>query len=519
MVSVFPITEVHSMSPRYVDPTAKTQRRPSAAPSARRAPAPPDCVPAPIDLDTPAPVLPAILDPFAKGAVPAVMTRLALDWIIDESILNQLFDQVAEDQYTREWVLAHFVNVMVDVACGFRPSPRAAFRRRHLDEIASISGFYRKLNRMELVVPEAVVQHTAQRARQLIVAAGALMAEPIPGYACRILDGNAIAGTEHRLEPLRDLGAAGLPGKLLAIYEPASGLIDQVVLEEDGHAQERSLLDQIPIEPGQLWIMDRNFCVRTFLFRIQRAESFFLVHRHAQNLPFRELTPLESKGRCATGLVFEQTIAVEDTEFPGVVHRLRRIVLQLDQPTRDGEREIVLVTDLPEEVSAIDCCAAYRDRWQIERHFQALTDLLHCEVPSLGYPRAALFAFSMSAVAGHALAVLQGNLRAAHGEELAAEVSNFELVDQAAEVYPGMMIAVPPEHWEWVRHSSAGGIAGLLNDLAARMPVERMLRARRGPKKARRQPKQSGAVDRHVATKKLLDRARGTGPPPQEKNP
>ena len=510
------------MSPRYVDPTARTKRRRSAAPAAPRTPAPLDRVDARLDLDINGPpdqILPAILDPFAQGAVPAVMTRIALDWIIEEPVLNQLFEQAAEDQYTREWALAHFVNVMVDVACGFRPSPRAAFLRRQLERIASLSSFYRKLDRMELAIPTAVVRHTAERARDLIVAAGALMAEPIPGYATRILDGNALSGTEHRLEPLRDLGAAGLPGKLLAIYEPVSGLIREVVLEEDGHAQERSLLDRIAIEPGQLLIMDRNFCVRTFLFRIQRTRAFFLVRRHAQNLPFQELTPLEAKGRCATGLVLEQTIAVQDTEFPGVVHRLRRIVLQLDQPTRDGESEIVLVTNLPEEVPAIACCDAYRGRWQIERHFQALTDLLHCEVPSLGYPRAALFAFCMSAVAGNALAVLKGNLRAAHGEEMAGEVSNFELVDQAAEVYPGMMIAVPPEHWAWVRRSSAGAIAGVLNYLAARMPVERMLRTQRGPKKDRTQPKKSGAVDRHVATKKLLDRARGVGPPLQEKNP
>jgi IS4 transposase len=511
------------MSPEFVDPRAKTKRpRGPAAPVAPSTPARRDRSEPGFGLDPtaePATILPAILDPFAEGAAPAVMTRLALDWIIDEPVLNQLFEQTAEDQYTREWALEHFVQVMVDVACGFRPSPRAAFLRRRLETVASLSGFDRKLNRMELAVPAAVVRHTAERARDLIVAADALMPEPIPGYATRILDGNCLAGTEHRLQPLRDLGAAGLPGKILAIYEPASGVIREVVLEEDGHAQERSLLDSIAVEPGQLWIMDRNFCVRTFLFRILRTGAFFLVRRHAQDLPFDELTPLEDKGRCATGRVFEQTIAVEDTECPGVVHRLRRIVLQLDQPTREGDTEIVLVTNLPAEVSAQACGAAYQQRWQIERHFQVLTDLLHCEVPSLGYPRAALFAFCMSVVAGNALAVLKGNLRAVHGAELAGEVSNFELVDQAAEVYPGMRIAVPVAHWEWVRGASAGVVAGVLNALAAKVPVERMLRSRRGPKKARTQPKQSGAVDRHVATKKLLDRARGVGPPAQEKKP
>jgi IS4 transposase len=458
-------------------------------------------------------MLPAILAPFAEEAAPAVMMRIALDWIIDFPVLNQLFQETAVDQYTREWALEHLVRVMLDVTCGFRPSVHAAFRRRQLELIASISSFYRKLNRMELAIPAAIIRHTAQRARELIVAAGALMPEPVPGYATRILDGNALSGTEHRIEPLRDLGAAALPGKALAIYEPASGLILDAVLEENAHAQERSLLDQIAIELGQLWIMDRNFCVRTFLFRIQRADAYFLVRRHAMNLPFQELEPLKDKGRCATGRVFEQAIAVEDTEFPGEVRRLRRIVLQLDQPTREGETEIVLVTNLPEHVSAVVCCEAYRDRWQIEGHFQTLTDLLHCELPGLGYPRAALFAWSLAVVSGNALGVLKGNLRVSHGEEMAREVSNFELVDQAAEVYPGMMIAVPPEHWDWVGRSPAAVVAGVLNQLAANVPVERMLRRRRGPKKARTKPKQSGAVDRHVATKKLVGRAGRAGPP------
>ena len=510
------------MSPQSVDPLARTKRRRSAAPAAPSSPPRRDLGDAGCGRDPmaqPEAILPAILDPFAQGAAPAVMTRIALDWIIDEPTLNQLFEETAHDGYTREWLLEHFVQVLVDVACGFRKSPRAAFRHRQLELIASLSSFYGKLRRMERAIPAAVVRHTAQRARDLIVASGALRPEPIPGYATRILDGNALSGTEHRLVPLRDLGAAGLPGKSLAIYEPASGLTLAVVLEEDGHAQERALLDQIPIEPGQLWIADRNFCVRTFLFRIQRARAFFLVRRHAQNLPFQELTLLEAKGRCTTGMVFEQAIAVEDTEYPGVVHRLRRIVLQLDQPTREGDTEIVLVTNLPAEVSAQACCEAYRDRWQVERHFQALTDLLHCELPSLGYPRAALFAFSMAVVAGNALAVLQGNLRAVHGEEMASEVSKYELVNDIAEVYRGMMIAVPPEQWGWVRPAPAAVVAGVLNQLAAHVPVERMLRTRRGPKKARTQPKKSGAVNRQVATKKLLDRARGVGPPSSGEEP
>src|SRR5918993_3666476 len=144
-----------------------------------------------------------------------------------------------------------------------------------------------------------------------------------------------------------------------------------------------------------------------------RRNALFLVRWHRSTLPFVPAGRLRACGRCATGEVFEQPIDVSDGE--GGVHRLRRIVLKLDEPTRDGETEIVLVTNLPAEVTAPQCCEAYRGRWRIEGHYQALTDLLHCEVPGLGYPRAARFAFSRSAVAGKAPAVLKGDLGGGHG--------------------------------------------------------------------------------------------------------
>jgi hypothetical protein len=458
-------------------------------------------------------ILPAILDPFADGAPAAVMTRLALDWIVDGTAVDRLFEEVAEGQYLREFALSHFVQVMLDVACGYKPSPHAAFRARRLDEVASISAFYRKLDRMELAVTAAVVRQAADRAADLIVASGGLLPEPIPGYAARVLDGNILTGTEHRLKPLRGTRSAALPGMSLAIFEPASGLIRDLVLVEDAHRQERASLDRVAVGSGQLWIADRNFCIRSFLLRVARAGSRSLIRWHRSSCPFTEAGPTRSVGRCETGEVFEQPIDVEDPEQPGVYHRFRRIILELDEPTRDGETQIVLVTDLPAEVAAESCCVAYRGRWRIEGHFQKLTELLHCEIPTLGYPRAALFAFGMSAVAGHALAVLKGNLRATHGDEMAEAVSDYAVVNEVAEIYPGMMMAVPPGHWQFAGGLDAAGLAALLNDLAARLEIHRKLRSRRGPKRAGKAKKSSGHRIHHVSTKKMIDAARGGRPP------
>jgi hypothetical protein len=453
--------------------------------------------------------LPVILDPFAEGAAPAVMTRIALDWMIEGTSLEPILEEVGEGQYTREFLLAHFVQVMADVACGFRKSPRAAFLKRQLDLVASLSAFYRKLGRMEPGVSAAIVRETAARARALISAAGGLLPEPVPGYAARILDGNILTGTDHRVSELRSTLAAALPGMSLAIYEPVSGLVLDLILEENAHTQERALLDQVPVQPGELWIMDRNFCVRTFLFRIVRTDAFFLVRWHSSTMPFQPIKPLRYVGRCDTGEVFEQAIWVDDPECKGRRYRLRRIVLRLDKPTRDGETEIVLITNLPKSVGAELCCQVYRGRWEIEGHFQKLTDLLHCEIPTLGYPRAALFGFSMSVLAGNAVAVLKGSLRPVHGDEMLNEISNHALVNDIAEVYPGMMIAAPPSVWSFVGGCSAAQVAGLLSALAAKVPVHRMLRSRRGPKKPRTTKKSSGRRIHHVATKKLLDKSRG----------
>jgi hypothetical protein len=461
-------------------------------------------------------VLPAILDPFAKGAAPAVMTRLALDWMIEATSIDPILDEVAQGQYSREFLLGHLVEVMADVACGFRKSPRAAFLKRQFDRIASLSAFYRKLGRMELGVSAAIVRETADRAFQLISAAGGLLPEPIPGYAARVLDGNILTGTDHRIAVTRSTRSAALPGMSPAVYEPISGLVRDIVLEENAHTQERALLDQVAVERGQLGVMDRNFCVRTFLFRIVRADAFFLARRHESALPFEPIEPLRSVGRSDTGEVFEQPVWVDDPECEGRRYRLRRIVLRRDEPTRDGATEIVLITNLPEGVPADLGCRVYRRRWEIEGHFRKLTDLLHCEVPGLGYPRASLFAFSMSVVAGNALAILKGSLRSVHGDEMVAELSNYALVNDIAEVYPGMMIAAPPERWSLVGSGAVARVAELLNELAAGVPVERMLRSRRGPKKPK-QVRSSGSRVHHVATKKLLGKARGVSPPAKPK--
>ncbi len=442
--------------------------------------------------------------PFVEGAPCAVVARLAMEYLLDDVVLQTLFAEHASAQYEREVTLTNLVNVMLDVACGNRRSPRAAYLARKDEVAASLSAFYGKLNRTELAISEAVVEHAAERAGGLIRAMKGLQKEPVLGLASYVLDGNMLTGTEHRLKPLRQTRAAALPGKSLVVYEYATGLVTKVVLWEDAHSQERALLHDLEIKTGTHLIADRNFCVPWFLLYLHKGGSFFTIRHHRSTFPLNPGGNVRRRGRCATGKVSEQAIRIEDEI--GQEFFWRKITLTLDVPTRDGETEIVLITNLPPKVHATTIAVAYRQRWTIEQHFQRLTDWLHCEVATLGYPRAALFAFSMSLVAANALAVLIAALRAVHGLEAADNLSYMALVDEVGATYRGMMLALPPRRWSFVHRCTTGQTARLLREIARHANLKILTKTRRGPKKPRRTPNCKNI--KHLSTHRVLTEAR-----------
>jgi len=89
----------------------------------------------------------------------------------------------------------------------------------------------------------------------------------LAGYRVKIVDGNCLKASEHRIQELREATGRALPGKSLVVYEPALGVVTDVFPCENGHAQERSLFGAVldTVEASDLWIEDRNFCTRAFL--------------------------------------------------------------------------------------------------------------------------------------------------------------------------------------------------------------------------------------------------------------
>ena len=94
----------------------------------------------------------------------------------------------------------------------------------------------------------------------------------------------------------------------------------------------------------------------------------------------------------------------------------RRIVIHLDTPTRDGDTEMAILTNLPSNAAqAVGVAELYRGRWTLETMFQSLTQMLQGEIATLGYPRAALLGFGVALASYNVLSTVQAALRANFG--------------------------------------------------------------------------------------------------------
>jgi IS4 transposase len=439
----------------------------------------------------------------AKSPV-SVMARATLEYALQPQFLDDLFQQQAEDQYTRTLLFSTVVELLSTVTCNIHASVRAAYHAAPAAIAVSLTSVYNKLNGMETHLSAELLRAVFGQLQPVQCQLGGTLPPLIPGYQMRILDGNHLAASEHRLAETRSNSAAPLPGQALVVLDPALMLIRDVFPCEDGHAQERSLLEEVlhTVQERDVWMADRNFCVQAFLLGIMSRSAFFVIREH-KGLTWRSAGNLRSCGRIDTGSVWEQRVSVRDEK--GKKKYLRRVVLQLDKPTRDGETELVVLTNLPRQAAEGRRVAEiYRQRWTIETAFQELTEALCCEVKALCYPRAALFTFCVALVAYNVLSVVKGALRGEFGtEKVQEELSDYLLADEIARVREGMMIATGEEPWKGFGTMAVEELVAVLRELAQQVRLSKLQRSKRGPKK----PPPKRKYDKkhpHVATARLL---------------
>jgi Transposase DDE domain len=448
-----------------------------------------------------------VFERFIEDSPITVMVQAILENALPPATVDQLFEDYAEQQYTRVLLFSDVVDLMSLVVCGIRPSINSAYKKMAPTLGVTRKAVYDKINRVEITTSAALVRQTAAALTPVIDELGARKESWLDGYRVKILDGNHLPGTEHRIGPLRTTRAGALPGHALVVLDPELMLVVDVIPCEDGHAQERALTDAILklVHPGELWIADRNFCTTSLLFGIHGIAGFFVIRQHGSNLSWEAVGHRVARGRGPSGEVFEQTLRLTDDQ--GQILFVRRITVELETPTRDGDREIHILTNLPVEAAdAITVAELYRKRGTLETAFQEWEATLQSEIKTLGYPKAALFAFCIALVAYNVLSTVKAALRSVHGSTVVdTEVSAYDVAEEVAGTYRGMMIAIPEDEWVVFHGMSPQELSPILKQLAGAVRLSEYRKQPRGPKKPR--PKrQSGAKVKHVATARLLRR-------------
>jgi hypothetical protein len=224
------------------------------------------------------------------------------------------------------------------------------------------------------------------------------------------------------------------------------------------------------------------------------------VIRHNGRLKGVLLGKRKRIGRISTGVVYEQEMKLSAADDAMIV---RRITVELDEPTRDGDKEIHVLTNLPSEVLATEAAELYRHRWEEETAFNVLQMTLTCEHSGVGHPQAAALLFCLSVLAFNLRQTIFAALYATHDEEEVDEISHFHVSKNVSDKSEGMLIAITEDEWTELIPSTIKGLVSLLTKIARKIDLGDYRKSRRGPKK--KKPHRSRYVpSRHVSTAKLL---------------
>jgi hypothetical protein len=165
-----------------------------------------------------------VFDRFVEKSPISVMVRASLERVLGADRLDLWYKRTAKKQYTRDLWFSTIYDLMSQVVFCVQPSVRAAYQAQEADVGVSVVSIYNKLKGIETHTSAELVRYSAREFAPLIEHMGGERAPWLKGYQVKIIDGNCIKASEHRIQELREAKGRALPGKSLVVYEPALGL-------------------------------------------------------------------------------------------------------------------------------------------------------------------------------------------------------------------------------------------------------------------------------------------------------
>jgi hypothetical protein len=449
-----------------------------------------------------------LLEKFTKKCPFAVMTRVLCESFISQH-LDEVFEESRQHQYESKLKFSAMALAVADVTLNFCDNLNQAYKQHREKLGVAITSFYEKVRCIRPAVSEAVVRDSAEKAITLQGALGFEPWEVLQGYQVYDVDGNHLPRTDKRLKALRDSPGAPLPGKVIARFDLQRQIFDRAYLLTDAHDQELATCDQLVADlvPKDVLVADRHYCIVAFFEKIAVASSFFVIRHHGR-LKGKLVGKRKRIGEIETGIVYEQRMKLTAKEDSMEV---RRITVELYQPTRDGDQEIHILSNLPTSVSAKRIAEVYRLRWEEETAFHVLQMTLTCESSTLGHPHAALFLFCMAMLAFNLRQVIFAALYSEHSDQEVAEVSDFHVSVDVSRYTDGMLVVLDDAFWRKYVPKETEQLAQLLRTLSKEIDLSRYLKSRRGEKKQRGK-RSKNAQSKHVSTAKRLNLKKNKDP-------
>lgn len=447
---------------------------------------------------------------FAARVSPlATLVRGLIERVLPIDALDDLFDEVIGDRRLRTLTTGTITHLMLQVVSGTRRAVFAAFQADQAEDQPLIGTTYQALyQRLGRIFPDyscALVRFSARRLGPLLGRGRPRDFAAWRGYRLRIVDGTMPDGSEHRLKVLRKLGPAGLPAKIVFVFDPVRHLCVDAQASEDAYASDASLAEILwtRARRGDLYVADRAYCSSSlFVLLIQRRSAF--VIRELTGLAITESGPLQDVGELDGGRVLEQPVVVHSPKTGRSLH-LRRIVFRLAQPTQKGEEEVLLLTNLQNTAGAVAITDLYGRRWDIESQINQLKHVLSGEIRTLGQPRAAIFVLCLAMVASNVIAVARALIRREHAEvKHEDELSGYYLADEIAGNDRAVTRLVSIDAWRLLGALSTPEFREWCGRIVRQIRPAAFRKHPRGPN--RPPPKRSSGKHRHhFSTYRLLN--------------
>jgi hypothetical protein len=224
-----------------------------------------------------------------------------------------------------------------------------------------------------------------------------------------IVDGSRLEKIAHRLKILHHLGEAVLPGCMLAVYDLFRGIPRWIQFHADAAYGElrllKAILGQIP--EGTLLMGDRLYASVALVeqLRLHKLCGLFRRNGHLIVKEVRRLGRTEIRG-----VVFEDWLVDVGGGSTAPIQPLRLI-----RKIEEGEIHELLTTVMdPRQLSAEEAMMLYPRRWDVERMFFDLKEVLNLHRLYAANPNAIAMQLYAAAIVYVAMRVAQARVALDH---------------------------------------------------------------------------------------------------------